>query len=272
MATKPQSGTCALCLNFKELRKSHITSRFLWRQSGVIGDKKTFPLSSPTHPELDEPYCQDGLKEFLLCHVCEQQFSGYENYAARALFDDYGPIKNRPKRHFVWTGLDYTTLKLFQMSILWRMGVSSHPFYCNVELGKHAESLRSMLHAGDPGEPWQYGCMATLLEHGGEALLGIFSQPLKSKKFGHHCYIYTIAGMTWVQFVTSHLPDAAPFQAVLQISGRWVLFRGGITDFAELRWQVEQHRKQHEEAKPVGPNRSLPPSLNSTSPVRGSEA
>jgi hypothetical protein len=250
MAVKTQNGTCALCLQPKNLRESHIASKFLWKQSGVIGDKKKFSVTSPTHPDLSESNLQDGLKEFLLCSKCEQQFSRYEDYAARKLFHDGGPVKNRPDRHFVWPGLDYHTLKLFQMSILWRMGVSSHPFYCNVELGRHEETLRRMLHAEDPGDPWQYGCMTTLLEHGGEPLLGIVSQPLKVRKFERHCYSYAIAGMNWVQFATNHAPEEEIcHQVVLQTAGTWVLFLGEITEILELREQVELHRKKHKEVQ-----------------------
>lgn len=253
MATKTKNGKCALCLKQRELRDSHIASKFLWKQSGVIGHKKTFSISSLTHPELSERHRQDGIKEFLLCHDCEQQFCRYEDYAARVLFQNEGPAKRRPAKHFVWRGLDYACLKLFQMSILWRMGVSSHPFYCKVQLGKHEEALRSLLHAAKPDVPWRYGCMAIMLEHAGNPLLGIFSQPTMAKYFGHHCYRYAIAGMNWVQFVTSHPPEEEISQVVLQKSGTWVLFRGEITDFPELRVQVEQHRRQHPEAQQDAP-------------------
>lgn len=249
MGVKTQNGTCSLCLKPKELRESHIVSKFLWKQSGLIGYKKKFSVTSPTHPDLSEPHRQDGLKEFLLCGYCEQQLSRYEDYAARVMYNDRGPVNNRPDRHFIWPGLDYPTLKLFQMSLLWRMGVSSHPFYVNVNLGKHEEILRCMIQAEDPGDPWQYGCMTTLLEHCGEPLFGIFSQPVKDRKFGHHCYSYTIAGMNWVQFTTSHAPEDEILQVVLQTTGTWVLFRGEITDFSDLREQVNLHRKQHIQAQ-----------------------
>lgn len=248
MASEKQDGSCKLCQKPQELRESHIASKFLWKQSGVTGDKRKFSVSSPTHPELDEPNRQDGFKEYLLCQGCEQKFSRLEDYAARALFGEDGPIKNRADEHSVWSGLNYASLKLFQMSILWRMGVSRHPFYCNVQLGNHAETLRSMLHSDDPGEAWRYGCISTLLNHGGKPILGIFSQPKKTKMFGHHCYSYAIGAMNWVHFVTSHSPAEDILLSVLQPEGNWVQFRGEMTDFSELRSQVESHQRRHKEA------------------------
>jgi hypothetical protein len=249
MAAKTQAGKCALCLQEKDLRESHISSKFLWKHSGITGEKKSFAVNSPTHPELNEPHRQDGIKEYLLCHDCEQQIGRYETYAARALFHDDGPVKNRPSQHYVWQGLDYTRLKLFQMSILWRMGVSSHPFYAHVNLDKHAEILRTMLLSEDPGEPWQYGSMTALLEYAGEPILGVFSQPLRTKKFGRHVYSYTIAGMHWYQYVTSHQPEQEIQQILLQPSGTWVLFRGELEGIPELKAQVELFRNEHRGAQ-----------------------
>lgn len=249
MPAKTQTGICALCRLEKPLRESHIASKFLWRKSGVTGEKKKFSLLSPTHPDLNEPHRQDGLKEYLLCHGCEQHFGRYEAYAARVLFHNDGPILHPPDRHFILTGLDYRQLKLFQMSILWRMGVSSLPYYCRVELGAHEEILRSMLEAEDPGDPWQYGCVATLLDHNGEPVRGLFSQPMNLKKFDHDCYSYTISGMHWLHFPTSLSSEDVVSRVFLQQDGSWVTFRGEITDSPELRAQVEQYREINKEAQ-----------------------
>jgi hypothetical protein len=216
----------------------------------VTGENKKFSLLSATHPELNEPHRQDGLKEYLLCDGCEKQFNGYETYAARVLFHKNGPVLNPPSRHFVLTGLDYRKLKLFQMSILWRMGVSSLPYYCRVELGMDGEILRSMLESEEPGDPWRYGCIATLLDHNGKPIRDLFSQPLKMNRFNHECYSYTISGMHWVHFQNTVPPDDDLRRVVLQRDGSWVTFRGEITDSPELRVQLEQYRDMHREAAP----------------------
>ncbi len=235
------------------LCESHIASRFLWKGSGVTGDKKKFSVVSPSHPELDDLHRQDGFKEYLLCFSCEQHIGRYEKYAAQKLFQEKVLIQNRPDRHGVWTGLDYPLFKLFQMSILWRMGISKHPFYCRVELGEHQEVIRRMLKSEDPGEPWQYGCVAILLEHHRKPLLGLFSQPLEDKKFGHPCCSYAISGMKWVHFTATLSPDEKFGNLMLQRDGTWVLFRGEISE--HLKPQLELFRQQHkEESRGANPN------------------
>jgi hypothetical protein len=181
----------------------------------------------------------------LLCMDCEQQFSRYETYARRMLFDPRGPVLHRPAGPYVWPGLDYPKFKLFQMSLLWRMGISSHSFYAHVKLGKHEPLLRSMLRAEDPGEPWRYGCIATLLTHAQKPVLGLFSQPERIKLWGHSCYRFVLAGMHWYSFASSHRPSATACKLVLDSSGTWILFQGELCDLPYLRAQVDEYRQQH---------------------------
>jgi hypothetical protein len=249
MATKSETRPCALCQDEKDLRNSHIASKFLWRRSGVTGGNR-FSIACLTDPSLNQPHQQDGIKEYLLCADCEQQFNRYETYVAKVLFGPASPILKREPTHCVGTGFQYRELKLFQMSILWRMGISSHPFYSHVELGKHEEILRKMLLDEDAGEPWQYGCITTLLDHQREPLIGIFSQPSLTKRFGHYAYEYTLGGgIHWIQFVTSHPPERMISDFVLTKDGQLVFFRGEITNFAKLRSLVDHLRKRTEEAQ-----------------------
>lgn len=74
-------------------------------------------------------------------------------------------------------GVDYNRLKLFLLSLLWRMGASRLYFFREVELGPHQERLRRMLVQDDPGEPDQYACQMWLIEAYGRLLTDWQSQP-----------------------------------------------------------------------------------------------
>ena len=151
---------CRLCQNIAELSNSHIVSQFLLRESGVIGDKKKFNIICPENPKESELYRQDGIKERLLCTVCEtKRLSPVERYAREKFYGRDGPFQRQHAMGYRWIGLDYTRMKLFTLSILWRMSLSSHQFYGNVQLGeKHERRIRSMLLNNDPQEAWRYGC------------------------------------------------------------------------------------------------------------------
>ncbi len=239
-------SACRLCGRERILKNSHVISKFVWKASGVTGDKRSFAAVCKTHPELSKTNMQDGFKERLLCEECEGQFGRYEDYSRRVLFTDASPLKLRPKTHFVWSGLDYAKLKLFQMSLLWRMGISGLPYYGNVRLGNHEEVLRDMLRREDPGEPWQYGSIVTLLNHRQAPLHGVFAQPEQTKLFGHRAIRLVLAGMHWYMLVPEHKPSHIIGHLVLQRTGTWVLFRGEISDFPYLRTQVADLKSRNQ--------------------------
>jgi hypothetical protein len=234
------TGNCPLCLApAVPLSRSHIIPRFLWKDSGVTGTGKSFAIWSETHPKLNRRAVQDGLKEYLLCAVCEERFGKLETYAKPMFFGATSPITQRASGHHIWTGLEYRRMKLFHMSILWRMAVSSHPFYTFVKLADaEQETLRIMLLANDPGEPWQYGCLVTLLTHRGKPMLGIFSQPRRIRLRRDHCFRVVLAGMQWFLFDSREAPLDAPIPAFLSRKGTWALMQGEAEDNKYLRDEI----------------------------------
>ena len=51
---------------------------------------------------------------------------------------------------------DYSTLKLFFLTLLWRAGVTKRDMFRKVQLGPHEHRLRRMILAGDPGDQHDY--------------------------------------------------------------------------------------------------------------------
>jgi hypothetical protein len=229
-----KSGRCKLCLKETLLCDSHIVPEFLWRDSGQIPPQTHIKIPCVSHPQFTMRNVQDGIKEPLLCEECEGKFSRFETVIKKKLFGAISPEIQRPKGHFIWSGFDYASLKLFQMSILWRMGVSSRPFYSNVQLGKHEEILRKLLNEEVIPEPWRYGCMVTLLSQSEEDHRTLFSQPQKIKLWGQNCYRVAIAGMHWFLFASSSKPKPMAQNLFAQKNGDWVVFQGKPTDFPHL--------------------------------------
>lgn len=239
-------GRCRLCLlDDIPLQESHIVPRFLWRDSGVTGSGRSFSLWSESHPDLSRRHVQDGFKEHLLCLKCEGRFGKLETYAKPMLFGPTSPIIQRPPSHHVWTGLDYKKMKLFHMSILWRMAASANPFYTFVKIADdERETLRQMLLADDPGSPWQYGCLVTLLRHRGKPLLGILSQPRAIRIRRDHCFRLVLAGMQWFMFDSCNMPKDAPVETFLSHEGTWALMQGEAEDYKYLRDEINDLKKR----------------------------
>lgn len=149
-------GTCALCRLPAQLRRSHILPKFTQRRLKQNG-ARILRKNSATAPVVP---VQDFACESLLCAECETRISRWEDCAARVFNQsrklDLPPLPQG--QGYVIKDLDYHRLKLYLLSLLWRMGVSSLPEFRHVCLGSHEERIRRMLLSNDPGNANDYGC------------------------------------------------------------------------------------------------------------------
>lgn len=91
----------------------------------------------------------------LVCISCEARFSPWDAYANKLL------LKTRPtsvREHhgerlaYIYDEFDYSLLKLFFLSLLWRANSTSHDFFSSVKLSRRQETeLRTMILNGTPG-------------------------------------------------------------------------------------------------------------------------
>jgi hypothetical protein len=209
---------CRLCLQEKKLCDSHIIPEFLYR-----------PIYDPQHRIIQVSgagrqgkHHKKGLREKLFCRGCEDKFGKLEKYAGDFLYSEAGAnaqIGTEEYRDFiVIRGLDYTKFKLFQMSLIWRAGISSKPEFANVQLGgRHQEQLRLMLLKGDPGEPHQYGCFMIITPTYYEVLEKMMMFAEERRFSDNRCYMFLLAGLTWIFVVSSH-SGTIPFKEKLFLS------------------------------------------------------
>jgi hypothetical protein len=211
-----KSGICQLCRIEAQLRHSHIISEFLY--ASMYDDKHRFHVLQAG--EQYSSFEQKGYRERLLCQMCETKLSTWENYA-RGLLTGGTSLRYRREGAITWVeGIDYRRFKLFQLSILWRAGVATGEFFSKVALGPHAEQLREMLLAEDPGEPWEYGCLTIGIHRRGN-MVPVIVQPMPLKILDAKGVRFTFGGYFWAYRIASHKPVQQGFtEAVLQRSGR----------------------------------------------------
>lgn len=211
---------CALCLQEAELRRSHVIPEFLYE---TLYDEKHRLQVLSTIPEQGNWREQKGLREKLLCDECEQKFSVWERYASLVLKGGI-PLTVKQESNIVHiSGLDYKQFKLFQLSVLWRAGISSLQFFEKIQLGKHTEELRRLLLADNPGSPERYGCFMFGLKHGVGTFTGVIIQPGKVRLNGHIAYRFVFGGFLWAMLVSSHDLGAPLNQCTLSATGDTVL-------------------------------------------------
>ena len=117
------SENCKLCGKVDKLRNSHIIPEFLFKP--LYDSKHRFHVLSTV---LDSPnrYEQKGIREKLLCQSCETLLSKHEGYARTVLFGGTEISVRKEDGNYIIGDIDYKKFKLFQISILWRAGISNH--------------------------------------------------------------------------------------------------------------------------------------------------
>ena len=155
---------CRLCRENRDLRKSHIIPEFLYKP--IYDSKHRLPMFRSGRGTKGKPR-QKGIREKLLCEGCEQQLSRNEKYWHGVLFGGTEIYVQSFQDRWVLSNLDYAKVRLFFLSLIWRMGVASEDeMWKNVHLGPHEEPVRKMVHSENAGEPSEYGvlCIVPLFD------------------------------------------------------------------------------------------------------------
>jgi hypothetical protein len=128
---RPLRINCALCQSKNTLRDSHIIPEFLYKE--LYDDLHRFHVV-PFNASEPERFRQQGLYEKLLCEGCEQKFSVWEKYTNEAFCKGIGIKIEHTGELFKLSNLDYDKFRLFLLSLLWRMSVSTQDFFKLVNL------------------------------------------------------------------------------------------------------------------------------------------
>jgi hypothetical protein len=193
--------TCKLCLQPHKLCKSHIVPELLYKTLYSKEKHQFVQLSGP--PKVRK--WQKGFKEKMLCRGCEDKLNKWETYAAHVLFGGAHIHLEKLQDAIIVRDVDYTKFKLFQLSIIWRAGATGIQQFSNVNLGPHEEKLRSMIEKNDAGEPTDYGCLIILTPSYFDLTSKMILLAQETRFDGHRCYLFLMAGFTWVFFVSSHI-------------------------------------------------------------------
>jgi len=167
---------------------------------------------------------QKGVREKLLCGACEQKLSKWESYASQLLRGGTAIVAERDGNLWHLSDLDYCSFRLFQLSVLWRASISTKEFFSSVSLGKHhEEKIRRLLLSGDPGLPWQYGCVMCSLIADEAILTDLMIQPDRLKLYGHTAYRFIFGGFMWIYIASSHTAPSQIKSTFLSSNGEMTI-------------------------------------------------
>jgi hypothetical protein len=199
----PVGTTCALCRKEPTLCDSHIIPEFAYT---AAYEEKHRVHALPGHEPEQSFFLQKGLRFPLLCQRCEGFLNtNYEDPFKRFWLDGQQLAGFSPGETRVILGIDYAKFKLFHLSILWRASVCAHPAFDFARLGRHADEVREMLLAHDPGPGWLFPIAGGALidDDDGVVAHGLVATPLAATIRGHPAYVFAFCGCRWFYFRNS---------------------------------------------------------------------
>jgi hypothetical protein len=195
--------TCKLCLQNKKLiKKSHLFPKFMY--NGIRDEKNRMSTISSDNLN-DIGYVQSGAyDEYILCNNCDNNIlSNYERYAANHFYklnyrennENFCQIDKDNIQFIFCKNLDYSKFKIFLLSLLWRVSISSHYLFKDFKLPlDDEEKIRKAILKGDPLEELEFSCSLSTHQNDEKVLTDfILIKPTTQKKviFYINDFIYT---------------------------------------------------------------------------------
>lgn len=219
---------CRLCKKKAKLCNSHILPEFFYLN--LYEEHRILQITKD-----DEKVIQKGIREYLLCQQCETKLSRYEKYA-KELIQEIPNFSHDDNLGILYSAnIDYPKFKLFQLSILWRSGISNHEAFVQINLGPHEEKIRRMLDEENPGSVSDYGCLMSIILDT-KLLHKVLQSPVRFEKkfFSHNAYKFVIGNLTWVFVVSGHKVPLFLQELFLQESGLLRIIRSRRDEQSEI--------------------------------------
>lgn len=238
-ADKLQGGAtaCRLCDKEKPLQQSHVVPEFFYKP---IYDEKhrIYPRIGGRLASM--PPLQKGLREPLLCWDCEQILSRYEKYNREVLYGGVETSGSIYGDRIVLSDLDYQKVRVFYLSVLWRMSIATHQAWKDVQLGPHESRVKRLVHDQSPGSPDDYGfvCIAPLFD--GQVLADQIHAPDYVCAYGGRFYRIVLGGFLFLFFVADVPFPTDLAENLIQPNGKWVIPIRNAWDIEFIREEAKR--------------------------------
>ena len=232
---------CRLCQDENVLKNSHIIPEFFYKP--IYDSRHRLHLRKSGKRVIGKPL-QKGIRERLLCEDCEQQLSRNEKYVREVLFGgtEIGIMRFQHKR--VLSNLDYKKVRLFFLSLIWRMSVASeHSMWKNVNLGPHEEPIRFMVHSENPGEPWKYGFMWIVPLFDGEILEDWILEPDYVSNDWGRLYRVVLSGFLYCFHISNQRLPVQMNEWLIRKDGSWVVPFKSASEIPFIREEAKRISK-----------------------------
>lgn len=220
-------GLSPACPGSSDLQRSHIVPEFCYKP--CYDDNHRLNALDLTDPDRSWKQ-QKGVREPLLCRVCEQYLNDefekpfFQYWFVERPLDAIGLAKGG-----VLQVPDYRAFKLFHLSVLLRADLAQAGRWREVRLGaKHRARILELLRTASAGEPSEYPITCSPIKGftgPGSLAWDFLGPPVPGRMEGLRFYELSFGGCSWHYFVASH---SSPLLRITSLSpdGRLPFLRG----------------------------------------------
>ena len=144
----------------------------------------------------------------ILCEKCEGIFGIWDDYAQSILKDE--PTGSTPslsgneKVGYEIQQFDYSKIKLFFVSLLWRASVSKHSFYSRIDIGPYGAKAKIMIEENAPGSDEEFGVVLAKFDHPlGETILDPHREKIQNVNY---CRFYLGSYVAYIKVDKQRAP------------------------------------------------------------------
>lgn len=251
------AGICRLCLQTAELCDSHALPNSLFNYILRKNDGKAIVITDDSTTPVQ--YSSDTWETKLLCATCEANFNRQYDAYGIAVFRGYEGVIHKDTSGVSLLRIDCRRLRMFFLSLLWRISVSRHASYANVSLpAEWEEDLRLALLAGRVIPSSRYNVAVFRLRDstkvGGftpETLRGFITAPFprRSKELGVVSVCYAFFGFFVETFLPRLPPAMSRYRGVLKPGPVHMAPYVEILEVPEIMWLLVRGLEKHEQGK-----------------------
>ena len=225
-------GPCRLCGVENRLVESDIIPKFQYKPLKEA-DGHFLVISTDAGKKVVKR--QKTITEHLLCAECDNvRLSRYENHLAKVLFGGCPIGGKQVGRLLVVEGYNYRMLKNALLSILWRMSVSSNPYFSEVDLGsKHEERFRLALLNDTEFQEEEYPILLIAPLFGGVHLGNWTLPPDFNRTGGNRVYRCLISGLLFT-FLVGSAPISNLVRPLILRRASWSIARQNVEEIPFL--------------------------------------
>jgi hypothetical protein len=146
----------------------------------------------------------------ILCAECDRRIGPWDQYGQQVLlrrFQKATPITHQAET-VAWSleNVNYTKLKLFFVSLLWRASISSHEFYKRIAVGIFEKRLREMVLTSEFGDAQEF---AVILARFANVSMKAMLDPHPEKFEGiNFCRFYLSEFVTYIKVDKRPVPKS----------------------------------------------------------------